>query len=196
LKYVYRHSADGIDENLLILFHGLGDKAGNFVNFGIKMNLPQTAVMAIQGPDKIPFFEESEVGTGWWPAYDPVTGDDLPVTSKVALDGIRKTRKLLTEFLDKLGKVWLPGNIFLFGFSQGGSCALDLALRSSTGRVGGIVSVAGWLEEERHLNDAKVELFNNKGIKVLIIQGNKDERIAMSLASKKVSMYAPSLHQV
>lgn len=39
----------------------------NFINFGKKMQLPQTALLAIQGPASIPYFDQ---GTGWYPAFD------------------------------------------------------------------------------------------------------------------------------
>lgn len=67
LPFVYTASPDGIDENLLILFHGLGDNPTNFIQFGKKMRLPQTACLAIKAPFPIPFFDE---GTSWFSSFD------------------------------------------------------------------------------------------------------------------------------
>ena len=66
MEYRFEHSFDGIDQNLLILFHGLGDSALNFLKFAQNMRLPQTALLSIQGPNEIPFCQ----GKGWFPAFD------------------------------------------------------------------------------------------------------------------------------
>jgi hypothetical protein len=42
----------------------------NFIKFGEKMELPQTALVALQGPIPIPFFD----GSCWYPAFDMSTG--------------------------------------------------------------------------------------------------------------------------
>ncbi|KAL7468685.1 hypothetical protein ACHAXS_008922 [Conticribra weissflogii] len=46
-SYSYRHSPDGVDENLLIFFHGAGDTHIPFDNLGRKMELPQTAILSL-----------------------------------------------------------------------------------------------------------------------------------------------------
>ena len=37
------------------------------------MELPQTAIVALQGPNPIPFFE----GSCWYPAFDLSTGEGM-----------------------------------------------------------------------------------------------------------------------
>jgi predicted esterase len=67
LVYAYHPSKDGIDENLLILLHGfgtvqnihnqhlmipiLGDSHVPFTKLGRSLSLPQTATLAIRGPE-------------------------------------------------------------------------------------------------------------------------------------------------
>ncbi|KAJ1341851.1 hypothetical protein BSLG_003505 [Batrachochytrium salamandrivorans] len=146
----FRPSADGVNGNLLILLHGLGDTAENFVKFGVKMQLPQTALCAITGPSPIPFFES---GTGWYPAFNRMDGTgmmiydqilttpiltppDLALDSSEVRNGIKATRLLIYEFLTECVIAsashhpdgWPSERVFLFGFSQGGVMALDAAL--------------------------------------------------------------------
>jgi len=37
------------------------------LNFGKKINLPQTAIVALRAPFPIPYFDE---GTAWYPSFD------------------------------------------------------------------------------------------------------------------------------
>ncbi|KAI9209395.1 uncharacterized protein BJ171DRAFT_116858 [Polychytrium aggregatum] len=158
VKFAYLASADGVDENLLVLFHGLGDNPANFLSFGAKMQLPQTALLAIRGPSPIPYFDD---GTGWFPAFDQL-GEEISWSSPQASTGVQNTRKLLVEFfraclIEKSpgsGIGWPPGQIFLLGFAQGGTIALDLALWGDLDApgpgpapilCGGVISIAGGL---------------------------------------------------
>lgn len=72
LRFVYHPSPDGVDENLLIMLHGLGmgiydsshaitltvsvvfagDTEAPFANLGRKLRLPQTSVLALRAPSK------------------------------------------------------------------------------------------------------------------------------------------------
>ena len=45
--YQYNHSRDGVDENLLIFFHGAGDSHLPYDTLGKKMELPQTATLSL-----------------------------------------------------------------------------------------------------------------------------------------------------
>ncbi|KAF5835053.1 hypothetical protein DUNSADRAFT_7997 [Dunaliella salina] len=46
----YVPSADGVQENLLIMLHGLGDRPVNYANLGRKLCLPHTCCLALSGP--------------------------------------------------------------------------------------------------------------------------------------------------
>ena len=52
VQFSYTPSDDGVDENLLILLHGLGDTQVPFANLGKQLKLPQTATMALRAPEK------------------------------------------------------------------------------------------------------------------------------------------------
>ena len=52
VPFSYNPSEDGVDENLLILLHGLGDTHVPFANLGKQLKLPQTATLAIRAPEK------------------------------------------------------------------------------------------------------------------------------------------------
>ncbi|KAJ3054328.1 hypothetical protein HK097_002051 [Rhizophlyctis rosea] len=181
LKFVYSSSNDSIDENLLVLFHGLGDTPENFINFGKKMNLPQTAIIAIRGPIPIPYFEE----TGWFAAYDRM-GEEVPQAHPEVIRTLHQTRTTLTSFFPKhiisssaeSSKGWLPRKIFLLGFSQGGAAAIDFALYSGINGLGGVISISGWPAAEWYKGEAGVR---SEGLKVLITQGRKDQVVPASL---------------
>ncbi|GAA6018798.1 hypothetical protein JCM8202_002236 [Rhodotorula sphaerocarpa] len=145
LRYEYAASRDGIDANLLILFHGLGDTAKPFAQLGQSLNLPQTAVLALQAPGRIPLLEEEAFQ--WWDSFDQL-GEIIPNPNP------SKTLALLTKVLDHLtspspsGCAWHPSQIHLFGFAQGGSCAGELALLWSRSHppaehLGSLVSISG-----------------------------------------------------
>lgn len=80
LKFQYQPSADGVDENLVIFFHGLGDKIEpSFTRLAASMQLPMTATCCVQAPMAVPYLEEE--GWTWYPSFNNLTGE---CTSKSA----------------------------------------------------------------------------------------------------------------
>jgi len=74
LKFEYQPSADGVDENLVFFFHGLGDKISpGFVQLAQSMQLPQTATCCVQAPTPIPLLEQE--GWQWFPSFNNLTGE-------------------------------------------------------------------------------------------------------------------------
>lgn len=74
LKFKYIPSIDNVDENLVIFFHGLGDKIEpNFTKLAKSLQLPQTAAVCIQAPTPVPYLEEE--GYQWFPSFNNLTGD-------------------------------------------------------------------------------------------------------------------------
>jgi len=153
VEFVYKQSKDGVDTHLLVLLHGMGDAAGNFVNFGEKLNLQHTALLAIQGIIPVPWFHE---GMGWFSALDPLSGEFFPPGWPERMSTLLKTRKLLQEFLEKrvLTK-WNAEQVFLLGFSQGGTMALDLAL--FTPHAFPVISISGTIMEEMSMTPTIVK---------------------------------------
>ncbi|KAM0746798.1 hypothetical protein T439DRAFT_306246, partial [Meredithblackwellia eburnea MCA 4105] len=123
LRFSYSASKER-DSNLLILFHGLGDTQKPFFNLGKSLNLPQTAVLAVEGLKRVPLLEEE--AWQWWESFDQL-GELIPNPNPTP------AISTLIDFLTYLtasptGPQWLPSQIHLFGFSQGGSLAIHLAL--------------------------------------------------------------------
>ncbi|RKO88011.1 hypothetical protein BDK51DRAFT_51661 [Blyttiomyces helicus] len=180
-----------------------GDFPQNFIGFGKSLRLPETALLAIKGPCPIPYFDEE---TGWAPAYDEAGEGGtfmpalnaapppaaIPLSAPRHIAGFYQTRTLLTEFFRTVllaapggasTSGWPAGRITLLGFSQGGRCAVDLALFSGLG-VGGAVSIGGWIETEMY--GAAVAAPGADGVRVLVTQGTSDEVVPVrEVASKK-----------
>jgi len=114
-KFQYADSKDKFNNNILVLFHGLGDNPANFINFGKKISLPQTAVVALRAPFPIPYFDE---GTGWYPSFDS-NGELFTSACPLRMQGLLKTREIVGRFVDvlvdKYGYEYRQ--IFFFGFS-------------------------------------------------------------------------------
>lgn len=147
VPFSYTPNEDGVDENLLILLHGLGDTHTSFANLGKQLKLPQTATLAIRAPEKIPYLYEEAFQ--WYESFDPL-GDLLPNPNPTpALDLLAKIFNHLTNDCR-----WPPARIHVFGFAQGGSVAVEFALLrwrqqlqrnpdSFTSPLGSVVSVCG-----------------------------------------------------
>jgi len=136
VPFIYYHSQDKVDENLLVLFHGLGDTHHPFARMGRGVNLPQCAVLAIRSRERVPLLEEEAYQ--WYPSFDNL-GELLkhPNPSE-ALEWLMKILQHLTEDIK-----WPSNRIHLFGFSQGGTVAAELALnwwrsQKSGGSDGGL----------------------------------------------------------
>ena len=103
------------------------------------------------------------------------------------MKGLFRTRKLVTELLEHLINDcgFEAPRIFLFGFSQGGTVALDIALFGSEIRnLGGVISISGYLLEEQRTDKI---IGNGYGGYILITQGEKDQVIGnRNKAEKRV----------
>ncbi|KAI7863418.1 Alpha/Beta hydrolase protein [Spinellus fusiger] len=194
LVFDYQPSQDGIDLNLLILLHGLGISSCIFVNvgdtkapfakLGSHLKLPQTATMAVQAPFPVPYMEDSYQ---WFPSFDFLTGHLLPLHHPERIKGFFRTRAMMKELLQHVTQHcgFSPNTIFLFGFSQGGTVALDAALLGDLGfYVGGVVSISGYLLEEL-VETATTQKGSLFGGYVLITQGEKDAVVGSKAVAEK-----------
>ncbi|GAA6053617.1 hypothetical protein JCM3770_001557 [Rhodotorula araucariae] len=143
LRAHYAPASDGADCNLVILLHGLGDTAAPFFALGKSLNLPQTAVLSLQAPDRVPLLEEE--AWQWWDSFDSL-GELIPnpnpaatlhlldallthLTSPVAAsDSASAASSAASKPPTAGGCGWHPSQIHLFGYAQGGTCAGELAL--------------------------------------------------------------------
>ncbi|EOR04647.1 hypothetical protein E3P92_01060 [Wallemia ichthyophaga] len=133
-KFEYVPSADGVDSNLIIYLHGLGDNISHFVNLSKKLRLPQTASLVLQGPVPVPFFDEARM---WYQSFDMLGNLIQSPDPRIALNLLNDLIYTLTS---QFG--WDTRNIHLFGFAQGGSVAVEFA-RSSNISLGSVVNVLG-----------------------------------------------------
>ncbi|KAI8368232.1 Alpha/Beta hydrolase protein [Radiomyces spectabilis] len=181
LRFNYAPSQDGIDLNLLILLHGLGDTMQPFANLGAKLKLPQTAILAVQAPEPVPYMEDSYQ---WHATFDFLTGELLPPANPDRMKTLMRTRKLMSELLHHLidHSSFKPPNIYFFGFSQGGTVALDTVLFGDIRNLGGVVSISGYLLEEQRSDKPVGEGYPGY---ILITQGEKDPAIGKPEIAKK-----------
>eukprot|EP00879_Flechtneria_rotunda_P025739 GHRR01027378.1.p1 GENE.GHRR01027378.1~~GHRR01027378.1.p1 ORF type:complete len:149 (+),score=50.62 GHRR01027378.1:423-869(+) len=73
----YLPSPDGINANLLLLLHSLGDTPKAFTALAKRMVLPHTACLALSGPLRVP---ETNGGRAWYKAIDQHTGELIQVS--------------------------------------------------------------------------------------------------------------------
>ncbi|TDL25536.1 hypothetical protein BD410DRAFT_813314 [Rickenella mellea] len=119
--FTYFPSDDGTDENLLIILHGLGDTHVPFAKLGRQLKLPQTATLALQGPQQIPYLYEESFQ--WYPSFDPL-GEMLERPDPTPALTLMKA--ILDHLTSNCG--WHPDHIHLFGFAQGGSVAAEAGI--------------------------------------------------------------------
>jgi len=143
---------------------------------GRGVNLPQCAVLAIRSRERVPLLEEEAYQ--WYPSFDNL-GELLkhPNPSE-ALEWLMKILQHLTEDIK-----WPPNRIHLFGFSQGGTVAAELALnwwrsQKSGGSDGGlralgsVVTVSGPL-----LSYPTLQPDDRCPSPLLMFYGSRDEQV-------------------
>ena len=216
-KYKYRHSQDGVDENLLIFFHGAGDSYLPFDALGKRMELPQTATLSISASismdmshekdsnNKIEKFVELPFGLGytWYAEMDYSTGEKLPMDHPNRLKSLNHAVKLMDLLLSSLTGIsserdnnasdatWIPERIFLFGFSAGACLVMELCrMRFNAGRLplGGAICIAGGIQNQGELQITQ----QNQPTNVLIITGSKDTAYPPDAANLSKQLYHAS----
>ncbi|OAQ34682.1 alpha/beta-hydrolase [Linnemannia elongata AG-77] len=184
LKFKYIPSIDNVDENLVIFFHGLGDKIEpNFTKLARSLQLPQTAAVCIQAPTPVPYLEEE--GYQWFPSFNNLTGDLLgPEAPERILQVKNLVRPELIKFLkhcvDHCG--FNHRQIVLFGFSQGAEIALDLAAFGGM-NLRAVISIAGYMMEESANGTAAASPLTTK---IMVIQGDKDTTRTVKEARERI----------
>ncbi|KAF9506885.1 hypothetical protein BS47DRAFT_1374025 [Hydnum rufescens UP504] len=159
VEFSYSPSGDGIDENLLILLHGLGDTEIPFAKLGRQLRLPQTATLSLRAPGRIPYLYEDAFQ--WYESFDQL-GELLAHPNPTpALEILDRIIHYLIELETDNGCGWPLDRIHFFGFGQGGTVVAECALRLwkcqlgdaahrdnlARGQIASIVSVEGPLLE-------------------------------------------------
>uniref|UniRef100_A0A7S3QK42 Phospholipase/carboxylesterase/thioesterase domain-containing protein n=1 Tax=Chaetoceros debilis TaxID=122233 RepID=A0A7S3QK42_9STRA len=215
-KYLYRHSHDKIDTNLLVFLHGAGDSHTIYHALGRKLSIPQCATLSLHascmndsnerdGRDKCGF-EALPFGLGWswFQEMDYNTGLPLNKTSSCYKSSLERAATQLDNLLDDLTSIgeeddsssggWIPERIFLFGFSAGACLAMQTCahrIQKTKRPLGGAMCIAGGARIVDNVTD------NEDGIDatpVLLVVGEKDQKFQTSDAKEAASRYNNSIH--
>lgn len=151
-QIVYTPSPSGIDSNLLLILHGLGDTSDSFVSLSttLQKTLPQTATVIIQGSQRIPILPEKAFS--YWDTITPLGEviDEAHQDPRKWLEAFE--RWIREEVTGRCG--WKSEDVHLFGFGQGGTAAVEAVLycekqrrlaKEESIRFGSVVSVCGSL---------------------------------------------------
>lgn len=139
----YAAAPGGVDANLVVFLHGLGDRAAPFLELGTKLQrtLPQTAVLSVQGLKRVPMLEED--AWMWWDTFD-MLGELLPRPDpRKAIAEMRVLLAYLSATTEQGGCGWPAENIHLFGYGQGGTLALETVVAQRGKPLGSVTSVGG-----------------------------------------------------
>jgi predicted esterase len=161
-------SHDGVNSNVLILLQGFGDTPQNFLTFAQKMQLPQTALLTIRAQSYIPGCDDLR---GWFDKYDE-TGTELALDSAVVRGSLQKARDQIVDMIRTYilcGDGWPAERVFVFGFAQGGTMAVDVSTHL---KLGGVVSISGGLSSQLYTTKQYAEL--EMKTDVLLTYGDKE----------------------
>lgn len=124
--------------NLLLLLHGLGDRPAAFAAFASRLSLPLTSALALGAPMPLPL---GLPGSMWHASFEEdgelLDGSNPQDRRRLeSLAGTTRPRLLALLALLEAGCGWSRSRIFLFGYAQGGTAAIDL-LGHACGPLGG-----------------------------------------------------------
>ena len=111
-----------------------------YAALGKNMALPQCATLALRAPDAL-----LDLGYMWLPGFDE-QGGMLAHGCEAQVQALLQLRVKFADLLTLLNRNhgWARRDVYLLGFSQGGTVALDIALNlSHPTALGGVVSVSG-----------------------------------------------------
>ena len=118
-------------EKVVIMLHGRGDRAENFVQFSQELSVEKTAFLAPQAIQNV-----------WYPHSFLVPVERNEPQLSLSLSGV-------TELMDNLeGLGFAPQDIYLLGFSQGACLSLEYGARHAQ-HYGGIIAFTGGLIGQR-----------------------------------------------
>jgi phospholipase/carboxylesterase len=156
----------GAEEKVLLVFHGLGDSLDGFTWMPPQLGIENLSYLLVNAPD------DYYGGFSW---FDFSGGGAF---MEDALPGIRRSRELIRGLIGEIVEQGIkPGNILLFGFSQGCLMALDAGLRYGT-LLGGICGVSGWVASMDEYPGALSPVARQQ--KFLVTHGLRDPLLAFA----------------
>lgn len=178
----------GMERNLLIVLHGFGGRKEPFSRLPEKLALPTTAFLLIlNAPQALPEeLLDDPPGYSWFEMIDEDTGDFIPAEreERRRIDSLEASVKLLWQCVDVLTARcgWQHHEIFLFGYGQGGTVALDMIVRppSKKNSLAGVVTVAAEVLPERRQKGTQKGL----PVPVLLINGALDRCVSPKSAEE------------
>lgn len=173
----------------MIVFHGFGDSMKAFMDLPEKWALEKTAYLFLNGCDGLPSLLELPKGKGysWFDYFDIDKMDWYEEFDTRSVENCERNAKKLAKLLDVLvtHSGWRLDQIFLFGFSQGGTYALDFLFSHPHVRLGGVLGVSTCLlgarrREINALPSGKAKKGKRESAKtpVLLIHGDDDEMLS------------------
>ncbi|TYZ51088.1 hypothetical protein PybrP1_009549 [[Pythium] brassicae (nom. inval.)] len=184
-------SADGhAPQNALLLLHGRGGDEAPFARLGARMELPQTATIALRAPVELPF----DLGHTWLEDLDEhfeVIPPDAPHVARSAR--LRAAADFLWSFVQTLHDTyaWPYERVFVLGFSQGACVAFDMLLGSvpASVRLGGVVLIAGGLVAGPHAATYAHREPDAAETPVLLVRGGRDDVYPAALSAQTDELF-------
>ncbi|RPB19899.1 alpha/beta-hydrolase [Terfezia boudieri ATCC MYA-4762] len=172
--------------NVLLLLHGLGDKAEPFANLAAALRLPETVCISLRAPCPLPL---GLSGFHW--------ADDIHLSHAGTLDpdaGFTKSIGILQQVVENtlVTALGYPRRgIFFVGFGQGGMLALEFAarLRTSTGQddeYGGVISIGGPLPHSAPSQAVKTPVLLIGSEKGSLVSVESEKRVKSVFSSVRV----------
>ncbi|MFQ3598305.1 MAG: alpha/beta hydrolase [Chloroherpetonaceae bacterium] len=180
---------------LLLMLHGYGANEYDLIGLADALD-PRFTVMSVRAPLSL-----GNGGYAWFPLA--FTDEGIKVLdTKSAIE----SRALILKFLDEAVAAYPidPKQIFLMGFSQGGSMAYSIAL-TEPHRLKGMVAMSSRLPDERLLKLASVEqlkhfpIFVSHGLddQILPIQNGRESEARLRELHMNVTYKEyPMAHQI
>lgn len=138
---VYIKEAESNANACVIWMHGLGSEAADMAGLAEQLMVKDIGVrhVFLDAPMRPVTINGNMVMRAW---YDILA---IELTSKVDVDGVKQSEAFIRKVIaSQLHDGFLPEQIVLAGFSQGGAMALHTALQYEQ-RLGGVVALSAYL---------------------------------------------------
>lgn len=112
-------------------------------------------------------------GASWYPPFESATPQEA---EQLTLELRAQARQVVFEYLDRLKAEGVPeGAIFVGGFSQGATVALDVVLSERGAHLGGLISLSGGA-----LDLDPSGLGHHAPLRAFVSHGGADQRLPQS----------------